>query len=100
MPDHRQGERVAPRRPDLIETDLGQEPTPRCPGAGGPNPRGHRLTTAPRCIRELTQLIRAGTDPVLVADLLGHASLDTVALYSRPTDHDREQALAHLTTDG
>ena len=36
---------------------------------------------------------------MLVADLLGHASLDTVALYGRPTDYDREQALAHLTTD-
>lgn len=35
-----------------------------------------------------TQLIRAGTDPVrtpvLVADLLGHSSLDTIALYSAP----------------
>ena len=46
-----------------------------------------------------TRLIRAGTDPVLVADLLGHTSLDTVVLYSRSTDHDREQALNHLTTD-
>lgn len=46
-----------------------------------------------------TQLIRAGTDPVLVAALLGHAGLDTLAVYTQPDDHDRERALAVLTTD-
>jgi site-specific recombinase XerD len=47
-----------------------------------------------------TQLIRAGADPVLVADLLGHASLDTLRAYTQPNDEDREYALGLLTTDG
>jgi integrase/recombinase XerC len=46
-----------------------------------------------------TQLIRAGVAPVLVADLLGHAGLDTLRVYTQPDDADRERALALLTTD-
>lgn len=46
-----------------------------------------------------TQLIRAGTDPVLVADLLGHTGLGSLAIYTQPTDDDREKALTSLTTD-
>lgn len=41
-----------------------------------------------------------GDDPVLLADLLGHASLDTLRIYTQPTDADREAALATLTADG
>jgi integrase/recombinase XerC len=47
-----------------------------------------------------TQPLRGGADPVLVADLLGHASLDTVPAYTQPTDADREHALQLLTSDG
>jgi hypothetical protein len=36
---------------------------------------------------------------VLVADLMGHAGLDTLRVYTQPTDEDRERALAILTTD-
>lgn len=90
---NRRGGRLSDRAARTIITDLGDQA-----GLGheADNPFG------PHILRHTfaTQLIRAGTDPVLVADLLGHTSLDTVALYSRPTDHDREQALAHLTTDG
>lgn len=89
---NRRGGRLSDRAARTIITDLGLE-------AG----LGHETDNpfGPHVLRHTfaTQLVRAGTDPVLVADLLGHASLDTVALYSRPTDHDREQALAHLTTD-
>jgi len=46
-----------------------------------------------------TTLIRGGTDLVLVADLLGHARLDTVRIYTRPNAEDRAKALALLPTD-
>jgi site-specific recombinase XerD len=36
---------------------------------------------------------------VLVADLLGHADLTTLKIYTQPNDEDRERALALLTTD-
>jgi len=38
-------------------------------------------------------LIRGGTDLVVVADLLGHARLETVRAYTRPTAEDRAKAL-------
>jgi site-specific recombinase XerD len=37
--------------------------------------------------------------PVLVADLMGHAGLDTLRVYTHPADEDRERTLAVLTTD-
>ncbi|HEX4099546.1 MAG TPA: tyrosine-type recombinase/integrase [Pseudonocardiaceae bacterium] len=55
--------------------------------------------TAERRRAFATQLLRAGTDPVLVADLLGHSDLSTLKIYTHPNDADRERALALLTTD-
>lgn len=46
-----------------------------------------------------TQLLRDGADPVLVADLFGHADLGTLKIYTQPNDTDRERAVALLTTD-
>ncbi|MFI7106029.1 tyrosine-type recombinase/integrase [Nonomuraea sp. NPDC050227] len=46
-----------------------------------------------------TQLIRHGTDPVLVADLLGHGSLDTTRRYGLPTEADKAAALNALISD-
>jgi integrase/recombinase XerD len=46
-----------------------------------------------------TTLVRAGEDLVLVAELLGHARLDTVRSYSQPTADDKHNALRHLTVD-
>ena len=46
-----------------------------------------------------TTLVRGGTDLVVVADLLGHARLDTVRAYTRPTQDDRTKALNLLPTD-
>lgn len=46
-----------------------------------------------------TTLTRAGSDIVLVADLLGHARLDTTRRYSLASAADRAAALEHLTVD-
>jgi site-specific recombinase XerD len=47
----------------------------------------------------VTGLIRGGEDLVTVAELSGHSRLDTLRIYSRPTDDDRHHALRHLTVD-
>ncbi|GAA0838162.1 tyrosine-type recombinase/integrase [Streptosporangium amethystogenes subsp. fukuiense] len=46
-----------------------------------------------------TQLIRDGKDPILVAELLGHGSLDTTRRYALPTEADKAAALDALITD-
>ncbi|MGH3722449.1 MAG: tyrosine-type recombinase/integrase [Pseudonocardiaceae bacterium] len=46
-----------------------------------------------------TSLVRAGTDLVTVAELLGHARLDNVRVYSQPTEDDKIKALDNLITD-
>jgi len=46
-----------------------------------------------------TTLVRRGTDLVIVAELLGHARLETTRGYTRPTAEDRARALDLLTTD-
>lgn len=46
-----------------------------------------------------TTLVRGGTDLVIVAELLGHARLDTTRGYSRPSAEDRTRALELLMVD-
>lgn len=46
-----------------------------------------------------TTLVRGGIDLVIVAELLGHARLETTRGYTRPTAEDRSRALDLLTTD-
>ncbi|MDQ6837998.1 MAG: tyrosine-type recombinase/integrase [Actinomycetota bacterium] len=46
-----------------------------------------------------TTLVRGGTDLVIVAELLGHARLETTRTYTRPTAEDRARALDLLPTD-
>ena len=52
-----------------------------------------RLT--PHILRHtfVTRLVRGGTDPFMVADLAGHARLETTLLYSLPSDADRRNAV-------
>ena len=45
-----------------------------------------------------TTMTRAGTDIVLVAEILGH-SVETARRYALPTHEDRHAAIARLTTD-
>lgn len=46
-----------------------------------------------------TTLVRGGTDLVIVAELLGHARLDTTRIYTRPSAEDRARALDLLPVD-
>lgn len=89
---NRRGGRLSDRSARAIITALGEQVgLGDHPGSGfGPHILRHTFAT---------QLLRGGADPVLVADLLGHASLDTVRAYTQPDDADRERALGLLTTD-
>ena len=80
------------------------------------NPQGKRMSTAsidlivrkigrdcgielsPHILRHtcLTNLVRNGTDLVLVADLAGHKRLETTRRYTLPSESDRERAVAGL----
>jgi len=46
-----------------------------------------------------TTLVRGGTDLVIVAELLGHARLETTRGYTRPTAADRVRVLDLLAVD-
>lgn len=46
-----------------------------------------------------TNLVRGGVDLVLVAEILGHSSLETTRRYSLPTEADRASALERLVVD-
>lgn len=45
-----------------------------------------------------TTLTRAGTDIILVAEILGH-SVETARRYALPTQQDRQTAIERLPTD-
>jgi integrase/recombinase XerC len=47
-----------------------------------------------------TELTRSGTDIVTVAELMGHASLETTRLYTRPSEADMQDAVDKLSADG
>jgi integrase/recombinase XerC len=47
-----------------------------------------------------TELTRSGVDLVTVAELMGHASLETTRLYTRPSKADMQRAVDMLAADG
>jgi integrase len=49
--------------------------------------------------KPLTTSLRDGTDLVVVAELMGHHSLETTRLYTLPTEADVEAAVARLPAD-
>lgn len=56
--------------------------------------QGPTTTSDPHTLRHTfaTRLVRAGTDLVIVAELLGHSRLDTTRWYRLPAAANREQA--------
>lgn len=58
-----------------------------------------RWRPAPRGSTLGARMARPGAGPVLVAELMGHARLETTRVYTRPTPEDRVRALAPLPVD-
>lgn len=79
----RTGNRLTPRAIDLVLRRLAAD--------AGIDLSAHLLRHT--C---LTNLVRAGTDLVLVAEIAGHRRLDTTRRYSLPSQADREAALEAL----
>lgn len=46
-----------------------------------------------------SKIIFGGVDLVTAAEIGGHARLDTLRIYTQPTDDDKLAALDHLTVD-
>lgn len=76
----RTGTRMSPRAIDLVIRRLAAD-------AG--------LTVSAHVLRHtcVTNLVRSGADVVLVAEIAGHARLDTTRRYSLPSDADRDAAV-------
>lgn len=84
----RKGERLSTRAIDLIVRSLGEE------AALGSPLSAHTLRHT--C---LTNLVRAGYDLVLVAEIAGHKRLETTRRYSLPSQADREEAMESIRVE-
>ncbi|MGW5880286.1 site-specific integrase [Nocardiopsis terrae] len=65
--------------------------------AFGPHVLRHTFGTD--LVRGRSDLAAAPVDVVLVAELMGHADLNTARRYTLPTEVDKARALKELTTD-
>jgi site-specific recombinase XerD len=84
----RKGKRISTRAVDLVVRRLGEE-------AGLDAPlSAHTLRHT--C---LTNLVRAGYDLVLVAEIAGHKRLETTRRYSLPSAADREEAMESIRVE-
>jgi len=81
----RSGRRLSPRAIDMVVRGLASD--------AGLELSAHLLRHT--CV---TNLVRAGTDVVLVAELAGHRRLDTTRRYSLPSEADRDAAVEALLT--
>lgn len=90
---NRRGRRLTTRAVDHLMDELATD-ADILDEAGAPALSAHTLrhTLA-------TNLLRAGVDIAVVAEILGHARLDTTRRYTLPTHPDLEHALSHLPTD-
>lgn len=90
---NRRGGRLTARAVDQLLDDLAAE-ADLVDETGRPFASAHtiRHTFA-------TNLLRAGADIVVVAELMGHSRLDTTRLYTLPNHADLEAAVAKLPTD-
>jgi site-specific recombinase XerC len=63
--------------------------------------RAAQMEISPHVLRHTcaTNLVRAGYDLIMIADLLGHARVETVRVYTLPTDADVQAALDAVTVD-
>ena len=85
---NRRSARLSARGASAIITDIGRT-------------AGLDEQTTARILRHsfATTLIRGGTDLVVVAELLGHARLETIRAYTKPTEEDKAKALNLLPVD-
>ncbi len=65
--------------------------------AFGPHVLRHTFGTD--LVRSRGEVATAPVDVVLVAELMGHADINTTRRYALPTDADKNRALEALTTD-
>ncbi|MGW3353267.1 tyrosine-type recombinase/integrase [Nonomuraea rubra] len=87
------GSRLSARAVDQLLDELATE-ADLVDEAGAPAASAHTLRHT-----FATNLLRQGVDIVVVAELLGHARLDTTRRYTLPTHGDLEAAVAKLPTD-
>src|SRR5204863_2200113 len=80
---HHKGKRLSARAIDLIIRRIGVDA---------------HLELSAHVLRHtcLTNLVRAGNDLVLVAEIAGHKRLETTRRYSLPSLQDREKAMEEL----
>jgi integrase/recombinase XerC len=83
---NRQGQRLSQRSIDLLLRKLGKEAN---------------VSLSAHILRHtcLTNLVRKGTDLVLVAEIAGHRRLETTRRYSLPTEQDRIEAMEGIQVE-
>ncbi len=83
---NRQGKRLSARAIDMVLRKLGEEAD---------------VILSAHILRHtcITNLVRNGTDLVLVAEIAGHRRLETTQRYSLPTEHDRRKAMESIQVD-
>jgi integrase/recombinase XerC len=94
--------KVSTTLPSLLLTRTGTRPTTRAldlivrrlGDAAGLKLSAHVLRHS-----MITRLVRAGNDPVMVAELAGHGSVETTRRYSLPSQQDRADAVSALEVE-
>lgn len=85
---NRRGGRLSSRAVDMIVRELGKAANLDSPVSA------HVLRHT-----AMTNLVRAGNDLVMVAEIAGHKRLETTRRYSLPSESDRQAAMEGITVD-